>query len=576
MKKYLSIASAIFILGCGGGGGGGDVSSYEDPAPTQNNSTIETNGYQTSIKPTDDKNVASSNVLENDSDKGFAIKSFNGPVSLTVKTDSPQNIYLIFSSVGDDYDIQAIEEAEFQKASRSESYAKVLDYRMNLKKYISQKTANIQRRVVDFSSKFKSVGDTKSFYLDDKGEKRTSTTLRLTRTVSTQFGDKTLNIYVSDNSFGDDCPKEYCIDQDMVDALGDKFLKSGSDNDIYDWETNIYGEEWGEEASEKISNLIGDNDEINILLTDIDEDDDPSSGVIGYFWPKDNMTNVDGSNQTVMFYIDSVMYANHKNRDDWSIDQKMPMEVISTLAHEFQHMISFYQKGILIGNGKSSSTWLDETLSCATEYILSSKIGTYTPRQISPEDGSAGSRQISDGQFPDFNRYLNSYNLTVWKNTAAQYGGAYAFGAYLTQNYGGAKLLHEIMHNKSFDENAILTGIKSTTGENLSIRELLNRCGVAISISDKITDPATDKPYLFNTGDYYCQDYNDVIYCMGSINFYNYDPAPTFSKDLEGEVYSGSNRYVRIPFEADGTYNLNINLGDGVMASVVVTDPLQD
>ena len=58
-------------------------------------------------------------------------------------------------------------------------------------------------------------------------------------------------------------------------------------NDIYDWVTNIYGEEWGDHSYP--TELIGDYDEINIVLADL-MDDNLDSGVAGYFWAKDNYT----------------------------------------------------------------------------------------------------------------------------------------------------------------------------------------------------------------------------------------------------------------------------------------------
>jgi hypothetical protein len=75
----------------------------------------------------------------------------------------------------------------------------------------------------------------------------------------------------------------------MVDKLADTFLKTGSDNDIYDWVTNIYENEWGSDTN-GYSGLIGNNDEITILLTDIDDNDNPEGGAIGFFWSKDNFT----------------------------------------------------------------------------------------------------------------------------------------------------------------------------------------------------------------------------------------------------------------------------------------------
>jgi len=90
-----------------------------------------------------------------------------------------------------------------------------------------------------------------------------------------------LNVWVSDDSFdGPGCTKARCVTQTMVDALADQFLKTGSDNDIYDWVTNIYGEEWGSDAQVKYSNLIAANSEITILLTDIDNDNSPNGVMV--------------------------------------------------------------------------------------------------------------------------------------------------------------------------------------------------------------------------------------------------------------------------------------------------------
>jgi len=143
----------------------------------------------------------------------------------------------------------------------------------------------------------------------------TATSKKVVPNITTAFGSKTLNVWVSDDSFdkedGNGCSKSRCVTQTMVDQLADTFLKDNSDNDIYDWVTNIYGEEWEDDTNGYIG-LIPANDEITILLTDIDEDDSPTGGVIGFFWSKDNLdkATISGSNERVMFYADAVMFAN--------------------------------------------------------------------------------------------------------------------------------------------------------------------------------------------------------------------------------------------------------------------------
>ncbi|OQY31181.1 MAG: hypothetical protein B6241_14705 [Spirochaetaceae bacterium 4572_59] len=107
-------------------------------------------------------------------------------------------------------------------------------------------------------------------------------TLRKIQT-ETESG-KTLKIWVENNSWHVGGSEEYQITDDMLTFLADGFLKEGEFNDIYNWETTIYGEEWG---AHSYSELIGDYDDINIVLADLLHDD-LASGVAGYFWAKDN------------------------------------------------------------------------------------------------------------------------------------------------------------------------------------------------------------------------------------------------------------------------------------------------
>ena len=561
MKKYYYLLATLVIWmgGCGGGG----ASSSSTPQQSVSYTNVEALKFDISTKKID-SNTQDSIVF--DGSKSYITKTFTSSSSFNIDSKISSDIYVVLTNAKS---ISPSQDSLSNKILKTTSYAKVVDFRKNFNKYLI-KEGNLSSFI--YQRRAKSVGDSRIFYLDTQGVRITKTKLKLRRTVYTKFGNKTLNIYVSDDSFddGSGCPKYYCVNQDMVDTLGDKFLKKGLDNDIYDWETNIYGEEWGDEASKKFPNLIGKTDEITILLTDIDNDNEPKEGAIGYFFAKDNMTDMEGSNKEIMFYIDSVMYANQGNVDFWDTTEKMPMEVISTLAHEFQHMISFYQKSILRGGGKPTSTWLDETMSCATEYLLSSKIKTRTPREVSYEDGSAGTSPISQGFFPVFNKYINDYTLTNWSSSPQQYGGAYAFGAYILQNYGGAKLLHNIMHNSYLDYNAILEGIRLSTNQTVSFEKLFNDCGVAILASNKILDPVTDKPYIFNTGNWNCQNYEDSIYCMGSINFFNYYPAPNTTTIDNGILYSNSNRYIYLKYNVLGSYNIYLNLGEGVIATVLI------
>jgi hypothetical protein len=223
--------------------------------------------------------------------------------------------------------------------------------------------------------------------------------------IPTEFGNKVLNIWVADDMWGT------YVTSTMVTALADKFLKgAGTNNDIYDWVTNIYGEEWGSLAVSSISDseksmMIGPNTDITILLFDIDADLSPDGGVVGYFWAKDNFKEsvVHYSNERIMFYIDAVMLANADGT--WEITDKWPSIVISVLSHEFQHMIHFYQKTIMRSGGSGSETWLDEMCAMATEDLVADKVQVDGPRGVTYNDYTDGPSANENGRLPLYNLY---------------------------------------------------------------------------------------------------------------------------------------------------------------------------
>jgi len=422
----------------------------------------------------------------------------------------------------------------------------------------------------------KSVGDTHTFSLDqsDTGTTTAATLKKIVADVTTRFGNKTLNVWVSDDSFdgGSGCGKSRCVTQSMVDALTDAFLKSGDDNDIYDYDTAIYGEEWGNDAQIKYSNVIGQSDTIDILLTDISGDDNPAHGIIGYFYPKDNYdrSTVSGSNERIMFYIDSVMFANGES-GSWSIHDRYPQEILSTLAHEFQHMIHFYQKTLLLAGGQATQTWLDEMLSETTEDIVATRIGIPGPRAVDPTDGSAGSADITLGRYPGFNAAGSRLSLTQWGYTITDYSKVSAFGTFLIRNYGGAKLLHDIQHNPYTDQQAVLDAVHRYPGaKEKTFADLLREWGAAVLLSDRADLPESLPTY--NTGDFTPTTYHNTTYEMGSINFFHYTPLPPITDTIR-TVESQSNLYYRIGTGITGAREFSIHLDTNTSATLIIKDP---
>ncbi len=409
----------------------------------------------------------------------------------------------------------------------------------------------------------------------DCTNKTNATARKVLSNIHTQFGKKTLNIWVSDDSFGIGCPKAKCVTQAMVDTLANSFLKAGDDNDIYDWDTNIFGEEWGDDASSQYSALISDNNEITILLTDIDNDNSPSGGIIGYFYPKDTFkkSELNGSNERMMLYADAVMFANTDGDGFW---QK---EMYSTLAHEFQHMIHYYQKTILLtdpDSGDEEDTWINEMLSETMEDLIATKIQHIGPRGVDPNDGSAGSDGNTKGRYALFNE---NNTLSLIENSGPidqdtgqptfginDYSKVSAFGTFLTRNYGGAKILHDIMKNNKLHEDAVMYAIHKVPGnESKTFDEMLKEWGVAVLLSDQDNlDP--NKP-TYNTGDFTPTTYKHSTYELGSINFFNYGPQPYFSNC--SSIQAGANCYYKVGDNLTGTVTIDLSLGADAEATLI-------
>jgi len=386
----------------------------------------------------------------------------------------------------------------------------------------------------------------------------TTAILKSKKTVHTKYGEKTLLIWVSKNSFETSCTKAKCINQDMINKLSTQFLTDGENNDIYDWVTNIYGEEWSNQASNKYSDLIEATDEINILFTDIANDNSINGGIMGYFYAKDNFKKsaFQNSNEMIMFYVDSVMFANEEDGDFW---QK---EMYSTLAHEFQHMIHFYQKRVL--NDTNDDTWVNELLSETTEDLVATKINHIGPRGVSPDDGSAGDENNKKGRYPIFNKY-NTTTLSRWDNTLSDYSKVSSFGTFLIRNYGGAKVLHDIANNTKQHEDTI----EYATGKDFG--DLLQEWGKAVILSD-IENPE-DLP-TYNFGDFLSTTYNDIEYDLGSINFFNYNPTPQLysGSDFDTNLNPHSNLYYIVGENIDDDIDLNISLNSTTKANAIIKD----
>ena len=399
-------------------------------------------------------------------------------------------------------------------------------------------------------------------------------------------GSTTLVVWVADRDWSATCRAAHpCMTREMVDAAAGRFLRSGPGNDIHDWLITIFGNAWGPHDS---TNLIPPESagQIHILFLDIDGDGIPSPGqlrVYGYFHGLHNFlrTALPSSNERLMFFMDAAIMA-HRDGPTWEVSDPRPSAIISVLAHEFQHMIHFYQKRVV--RNALSETWLNEMASEVAEDLVADKIESNGPRAVAHDDSAAGEAGIERGRLPRYN-FHNDIQVTAWdySDSLKHYSISYALGAYLARTYGGAALFGDIVASGQSGVAAVEAALR-THGHTESFGDVLANWAVANLLSD---DPRAPAPYRYNAGATWSTSRaGGQIYRLGSINLYHYryylDPGGDEYLDGPGlygfEELSGgitrhphSNAYTALG-RMTGTVRLQVNADAGMRITVVVKE----
>ncbi|WP_438697818.1 M30 family zinc metallopeptidase [Vogesella sp.] len=250
---------------------------------------------------------------------------------------------------------------------------------------------------------------------------------------------------------------------------------------IYNPVVALAGEPWGAVPTVAQNSLIaGGARDIHIVLHDITPDAQPL-GVIGYFWGINNFTRAFllqhpetaalKSNEQLVFFMDSATYGyagdpdplNSNNKLLWSETNPTPAIAITTLAHEFQHMVQFYQKVVRHAANPlpvpADDTWQNELASQTLAYVLGQQMyanqGTGN-NDINPSEmGYYNPHLYASGEFARSLGYGGCL-MTAWGESsfdpcsaALHYPQALSFGMYLVHQYGPGILKEWITSNKS-------------------------------------------------------------------------------------------------------------------------------
>lgn len=377
------------------------------------------------------------------------------------------------------------------------------------------------------------------------------------------YGGKTLRIWLDYLKYNETNKAEAI-------KLGQQFLNGNNTNDIYHLLTNVFGSEWG---SHSYNDLIQPQNKIDILLTTINSSYTSSGYVMGYFNSLDTIlkTSKSLSNEKNMFYMDiNLLSGNYKYESKTpTAEEKFEMkkDIYSTLAHEFVHMITWYQKDVLRASGYTE-TWLNEMLAMMGEDLVDDKI-------IVDDIEVDGSKM----RIPTFNSDYNNYDINDKDEDfdIGDYAINGVYGLYLTRAYGYKSLqfYKDLVQSSHTSTDAIdYATNNSLSGKNFL--ESLKDFGKAIILSDiyKNTVSGTDNLYYMNRtiNDLNISTYN---YKFESINIFDYGKfyflatqksfkggANTYLKLRGSSEESGNNEWT-ITLPAAGEYKISGNFEKG-------------
>lgn len=335
----------------------------------------------------------------------------------------------------------------------------------------------------------------RSIYVDNSSDMTSYAKTKVTlRAVGTYNNETVCLLWVDDNCFTTGTAKNGVINASVAKNLASTFAAH------YEHERYVFGNESDKlvtgyssttkkYTTEDMSTNSTTKKVVNIVVYDIGTSD---NGIVGYFYAKDYWADKDASGNAISygdvrdysnvgkyFYVDAKfcnlsgigMDSSGNATYLYNGNSGEPSDtVVSTLVHEFQHMIDYNQKemlnGLMSANNNAVPTWYNEMLSMLAEDMMQKELGT------SDSEAPRGAR------LPTFNGYYYASGITDYldgDNAVLSYSTAYAFGAWVARTFGGPELVSMMSQNSSAGIDSVLAAIKEKTGESYTIDQLMKK-----------------------------------------------------------------------------------------------------
>ncbi len=262
--------------------------------------------------------------------------------------------------------------------------------------------------------------------------------------------------YVESDWWNNLAPSGQDAASNSISALSREF-----DQNIYPQMTSAYGSEW---------NPGIDNDSrITILITKMSDD---AGGYFNYL-DENLRSQSPSSNEREMLYLNATYLGTLRDK--------------AFIAHEFQHLITFYQKDKL--NNVDDDTWLNEARS------------EYAATLLGYDNQYSGSNLEKRVQ-----TFLAqpSNSLTEWRNDTSDYGVANLFMQYLVEHYG-TKILALMTQGSYVGINSVDAALQSL-GANETFADVFSDWALASFANDCNLD--STKNYCYTNPVYW------MAFCM--------------------------------------------------------------
>ena len=373
-------------------------------------------------------------------------------------------------------------------------------------------------------------------------------------------GAITFVLWVEDTEWG--CSA--CFNQSMVDAMAMAFLRPGPDNDIFDWVTAVFGDSWGPHDSPYY--IPAEHaDEVHMLLA--------NTTWGGYFDSRHNRLRSyqADSAERLLFWVASRTTPRQDPIQD-------PWWILDSMAHEFQHVVNFYQSRVK--RGAARAWWINEMASTVAEELVYQKFKDLPGTRHEPSRGDP--LGFRGDVFVDGLRVRGRGPDHSWRQdhsmTRIAYSTLCSLGMYLALNYGGVSLLGDIVRSEHSGIDAIEAAL-AAHGQAVSFEDVLTNRAVADLLSDNTQAP---RPYRYNSGSWSFSGAGGVTFRIAPVEM-SLRPQQVFSIaefNASGAQPPHSSRYAYLGRIIDategkrellqGTLPLGVNAVSGNRITVVV------